>query len=97
MTVSETNKRLIHSLFNSGQLAIDDIAREFNLSPNIVRLILGQELKPKCFDRLPVKLRKKEVYLDIPCYGTISYEDFNEIVDTMFAHYFPGELNEVIG
>ena len=95
--LTSADKRLMQSLFNSAQQTIDQLAEEFDISPNKVREIMGQDIKPSCIDRLEIKLaRGKTIYLDVPCYGTLSYDDVSDIQDAIFSHYFPKELNECL-
>lgn len=94
--ISDIDKRIIQSLFNSGQMAIETIADEYDCSVKMVKLALAEDIKPSCIDRLEIDLgRGKVIILDVPCYGTLSYDDVSTIQDAIFNHYFPGESNEV--
>jgi len=96
MAYSDIDKRIMQSLFNSGQLTVDEIAEEFKCKVNLVRLFLSENVKPKCCDRLHIDFgRGKEFILDVPCYGTLSYDDVSTMQDAIFNHYFPGESQEV--
>lgn len=94
--ISDIDKRIMQSLFNSGQMTIDEIAEEFKCKINLVKQFLAEDVKPKCCDRVVCQLdRGREVILDLPCYGTLSYNDVTAMIDSIFWHYFPNESQEV--
>lgn len=96
MSLTDIDKRIMQSLFNSGQMTMDEIAGHFNTKVNLVKYILTQDIKPSCIDRVEATLTRGEViYIDLPCYGTLSYDDVSAIQDAIFNHYFPGESQDI--
>lgn len=93
---SDIDKRIMQSLFNSGQMTPEAIADEYKCKVNFVKQILAEDVKPNCCDRLHVSLpHGREIIIDIPCYGTTSYDDVTAICDAIFFHYFPNDTQEV--
>lgn len=95
--LTDIDKRVMQSLWNSGEMTLDAIADEYSCSVNFVRQVMGEEIKPKAIDRLYIDFgRGKSFVLDVPCFGTLSYDDVSTMQDAIFNHYFPNESNEVV-
>lgn len=96
-SLTDTQKLMVYSLYHSGEFTITQIAQHLSLKEWQVKESLWDKPEINGIDVVQVELeRGKVVQLLVPCYGTLSYNDFSAITDTLFSHYFPTEKNEVV-
>lgn len=96
-TISDAHKLMIYSMYHSGEFTTEQIARHMSIKEWQVKEALWEKPEIAGIDIVPIELeRGKVIQVMVPCYGTLSYNDFSIIVDSLFSHYFPTEKNEAV-